>query len=36
MAVRAKIILACSEPDVVDAKIADELGVTPMRVINVR
>src|ERR671918_646678 len=36
MAARAKIILGCAEPDVVYAKLADELGVTRMTVINVR
>src|ERR671918_3134105 len=36
MAVRAKIILACAEPDVVYARLAEGLGVTTMTVINVR
>ena len=33
---RAKIILACAEPDVVYAQLARQLGVTTMTVINVR
>src|ERR687892_513053 len=36
MSVRAKIILACAEPDVVYARLAEQLGVTTMTVINVR
>ncbi|WP_205857831.1 IS630 family transposase [Phytoactinopolyspora endophytica] len=36
MAMRAKIVLACAEPGVVYAQLADELGVTRMTVINVR
>ena len=33
---RARIVLACSEPGVVYARLADELGVSVMTVINVR
>lgn len=36
LAVRAKIVLACAEPEVVYAKLARQLGVTPMTVSNVR
>ena len=35
-AVRAKIVLACAEPGVVYARLADQLGVTTMTVHNVR
>ena len=35
-AVRARIVLACSEPGVVFARLADELGVSGMTVHNVR
>jgi transposase len=35
-AVRARIVLACSEPGVVYARLADELGVSVMTVHNVR
>jgi transposase len=36
LAVRASIVLACSEPAVVYARLADELGVSVMTVHNVR
>ena len=36
LAVRARIVLACSEPGVVYARLADELGVSVMTVNNVR
>jgi transposase len=36
VAVRARIVLACSEPGVVYARLADELGVSVMTVHNVR
>src|SRR4029453_4672700 len=36
LAVRAKIVLACSEPGVVYARLADELGVSVMTVHKVR
>jgi transposase len=36
LAVRARIVLACSEPGVVYARLADELGVSVMTVHNVR
>ena len=36
LAVRARIVLACSEPDVVYARLAEELGVSVMTVHNVR
>lgn len=36
LATRAKIILGCAEPGVVYARLADELGVTAMTVLNVR
>ena len=36
MAMRAKIVLACAESDVVYARLARELGVSTMTVINVR
>ena len=36
LAVRARIVLACSEPAVVYARLADELGVRVMTVHNVR
>jgi transposase/transcriptional regulator with XRE-family HTH domain len=36
LAVRAEIILACAEPGVVYARLAEQLGVTPMTVINIR
>ena len=36
VAVRAKIVLACAEPGVSYARLAERLGVTPMTVINVR
>jgi transposase len=36
LAVRARVVLACAEPGVVYARLADELGVTAMTVINVR
>ena len=36
LAVRARIVLACSEPGVVYARLADELGVSVMMVHNVR
>ena len=36
VAVRARIVLACSEPGVVYARFADELGVSVMTVHNVR
>jgi transposase len=36
LAVRAKIVLACAEPGVVYARLAQRLGVTTMTVINVR
>ncbi len=35
-AVRARIVLGCSEPGVVYARLADELGVSVMTVHNVR
>jgi transposase len=35
-AVRARIVLACSDPDVVYARLAEELGVSVMTVHNVR
>ena len=35
-AVRARIVLACAQPGVVYARLADELGVSVMTVINVR
>ena len=35
-AVRARIVLACSEPGVVYARLAEELGVSVMTVHNVR
>jgi transposase len=36
LAVRAKIVLACAEPGVVYARLAERLGVSTMTVINVR
>ena len=36
LAVRARIVLACSDPDVVYARLAEELGVSVMTVHNVR
>src|SRR4029453_11177848 len=36
VAVRAKIVLACADPGVSYARLAERLGVTPMTVINVR
>lgn len=36
LATRAKIVLACTEPDVVYAQLARQLGVTVMTVANVR
>lgn len=36
LAMRAKIVLACAEPDVVYARLARQLGVTTMTVSNVR
>jgi hypothetical protein len=36
LAVRARIVLACSDPDVVYARLADGLGVSVMTVHNVR
>jgi len=36
VAVRAKIVLACAEPGVVYARLADQLGVSVMTVHNVR
>lgn len=36
MATRAKIVLACAEPDVVYAQLAKRLGVTTMTVSKVR
>ena len=36
VAVRARIVLACSDPDVVYARLADELGVSVMTVHNIR
>jgi transposase-like protein len=36
LAVRARIVLACSEPGVVYARLAEELGVSVMTVHNVR
>src|SRR3954447_4991709 len=36
LAVRARIVLACAEPGVVYARLAEELGVRVMTVINVR
>jgi transposase len=36
VAVRARIVLACSEPDVVYARLAEEFGVSVMTVNNIR
>jgi transposase len=36
VAVRARIVLACAQPDVVYARLADDLGVSVMTVHNVR